>query len=195
MNKVKNLIVEPTHKLISFDIVDLYTNIPVAETLRILRTNLINTNKLDINNINELMHILELVLDQNYFTHNNQIFRQQNGLAMGSPLSGLLADIYLNNFENSFILTDNKHKNNIIFYGRYVDDTFLIYKDTQRQINNLHNHLNNINNKMQFTLESEDNGKLNFLDLTVTKDNNKKLQTNIYRKADVYKRQSINCTL
>ena len=35
MNKVKNLIFEPTHKLISFDIVDLYTNIPVAETLRI----------------------------------------------------------------------------------------------------------------------------------------------------------------
>ena len=80
VNKVKKLIVEPTHKLISFDIVDLYTNIPVVETLRILRTNLINTNKLDINNINELMHILELVLDQNYFTHNNQFFSQQNGL-------------------------------------------------------------------------------------------------------------------
>ena len=127
-----------------------------AETLRILKINLIDTNKLDIDSINELMHILELVLDQNYFTHNNQYFSQKNGLAMGSPLSGLLADIYLNNFKNSFILTNNKHKNNIIFYGRYVDDTFLIYKGTQRQIDNLHSYLNNINDKMRFTLESED---------------------------------------
>ena len=69
---------------------------------------------MDINNINELMHILELVLDQNSFTHNNQFFRQQNGLAMGSPLSGLLADIYLNNFENSFIFANNRHKNRCV---------------------------------------------------------------------------------
>ena len=86
-----------------------------------------------------------------------------------------------------------------IFYGRYVDDTFLIYKGTQRQIDNLHSYLNNINDKMRFTLENENNGKLNFLDLTVAKDNNKMLQFNIYSienpqpvsytHLDVYKRQ------
>ena len=175
VDKVKDLIIEPSYKLASFDIINLYTNIPVAETLRILKINLINTNKLDIESINELMDVLELILDQNYFTHNNQFFSQQEGLAMGSPLSGLLADIYLNNFENSFILTNNEHSDNIMFYGRYVDDTFLIYKGTQRQIDRLHNYVNNINDNIQFTLENEDNGKLNFLDLTV----------------DVYKRQAL----
>ena len=58
VNKVKNLIVEPSYKLVSFDIVNLYTNIPVAETLRILKINLIDTNKLDIDSLNEMMHIL-----------------------------------------------------------------------------------------------------------------------------------------
>ena len=171
---------EPQYKLASFDIVNLYTNILVADTLRILRNNLVNTNKLDIDSTNELMDLLKLVLDQNYFTHDKQFFTQHDGVAMGSPLSGLLADIYLNHFENSFIFTNNKYNDNIIFYGRYVDDTFLIYKGTRRQIDQLHKYLNSINSNIQFTLENEDNGKLNFLDLTVTRNNNK-LQFNIYR--------------
>ena len=32
-----------------------------------------------------------------------------------------------------------------MFYVRYVDDTFLIYKGIQRQIDRLHIYLNNIN--------------------------------------------------
>ena len=40
---------------------------------------------------------------------------------------------------------------------------------------------------MQFTLESEENGKLNFVDLTVAKDNNnKKLQFDMYRNCLLY---------
>ena len=56
------------------------------------------------------------------------------------------------------------------------------YKGTNRQIDNLHNYLNGINNKIQFTLENEDRGQLHFLDLTVTKDFvTKKLCFNIFR--------------
>ena len=53
---------------------------------------------------------------------------------MGSPLSGLLADIFLNNFENTYLLSShNKWHHNIMFYKRYVDDTFVIFNGTARQ--------------------------------------------------------------
>ena len=129
----------------------------------------------------ELMDLLDLLLNQNYFTHNKEFYSQLDGLAMGSPLSGLLADVYLNYFENSFIFSNNRFESNIVFYGRYVDDTFMIYNGTHRQIDILHNYLNSINDNMKFTLEVEDNGKLNFLDLTVSRHGNK-IQFGIYRK-------------
>ena len=110
----------------SFDIINLYTNIPVTETLQILRNNLFESNKLNAEMIEELMGLLEVILGQNYFTFNDQFYSQRDGLAMGSPLFGLLADIYLNFYENTFMFFNNIHKHNIIFYARYVDDTFII---------------------------------------------------------------------
>ena len=64
---------------------------------------------------------------------------------------------------------------------RYVDDTFIIYKGTLRQIENFKNLLNNINKHIQFTHETEIDNKLNFLDLTITKCDDK-LKYSIYRK-------------
>ena len=102
---------------------------------------------------------------------------------MGSPLSSILAEVYLNYFENSFLFANPTYNYNVVFYGRYVDDTFMVYKGTNRQIDKLHNYLNGINNKIQFTLENEVGGRLHFLDLTVTKDFvTKKLCFNIFRK-------------
>ena len=101
---------------------------------------------------------------------------------MGSPLSGLLADIFLNNFENTYLLSPhNKWQRNISFYKRYVDDTFVIFDGTTRQANMLLHYMNNINKNIQFTLEIESDNAINFLDLTFMKHNNK-FQYRIYRK-------------
>jgi hypothetical protein len=52
------------------------------------------------------------------------------GVAMGSPLSGMLAEIFLQDLEQHRI----KHlleDGNIIYYNRYVDDIFIIYNQTK----------------------------------------------------------------
>jgi hypothetical protein len=36
-------------------------------------------------------HTLETILQQNYFQHNNRFHKRTKGVAMGSPLSGLVA--------------------------------------------------------------------------------------------------------
>lgn len=45
-----------------------------------------------------------MILEQNYFSYDNEYFMQEDFmLAMGSPLLGVLADKYLNYFENKFL--------------------------------------------------------------------------------------------
>ena len=56
-----------------------------------------------------------------YFTFDNDFFIQNDGLAMGSPLSGLLADIYLNYFENANIIDYSKIR------SLFTADTLMIH--------------------------------------------------------------------
>lgn len=84
--------------------------------------------------------------------------------------------------QNKYLFSNNNiYTKNIIFYSRYVDDTFIIYNGTNRQLDKLIKYLNNISSNIQFTIVLENNNKLNILDLTLTKNNNK-FQFNIYRK-------------
>lgn len=128
------------------------------------------------------MHLLQITLEQNYFTFNGKFYLQDKGLAMGSPLSSILSEIYLNKFENENIFSDkNKQASKILFYRRYVDDTFLIYNGNTRQLHLFSNYLNSLSENIKFTLETENNSAINFLDLTLFKENSN-LKYKIYRK-------------
>ena len=182
INKINSIDLLPSYKLVSFDIVNLYTNIPIQETIEILQNNLLNTAILNPQEINELILILRIVLKQNYFTFDGKFFKQGEGLAMGSPLSGLLADIYLNFYENNYLLSNcNSYHDKIISYTRYVDDTFMVFNGTCRQMDMLLKYMNNINNNIKFTMEVENENCLNFLDLSVRR-NADCITYKIYRK-------------
>ena len=47
---------------------------------------------------------------------------------MGSPISGLVAEIFLQIYEHVIVkyMLENK---NIVFYNRYVDDILIIFDD------------------------------------------------------------------
>lgn len=170
------------HTMASFDITNLYTNVPVDETISLVKNNLENYSDLTKGAIEELVMLLRTVLQQNYFQFNNSYYIQNEGLAMGSPLSSILAEIYLNNIEINHIFSPTSNvANNILFYRRYVDDTLVIYKGNVRQLEILNNKLNAIAPKLKFTLETEVDNKLNFLDLTLHKVDNK-IEFSIYRK-------------
>lgn len=101
---------------------------------------------------------------------------------MGNPLSGTLAHIFISNKEHIHIINSiNKHQTNIIYWNRYVDDILMLFNGTSRQLNHLHKYINNINPKLKFTLEIEENKTIHFLDLSIMNiDNEHKF--NIYRK-------------
>ena len=68
---------------------------PIDETLTLLRHNLMNKGSLEILKVNQMMMILKTILHQTYFSFENAYYKQNEGLAMGSSLSGILADLYL----------------------------------------------------------------------------------------------------
>ena len=101
---------------------------------------------------------------------------------MCSPLSGILAEVFLNNIENTKMWSDNnKLKDKIVFYCRYVDDTLLLFHGNSRQLSLLNNQFNKFHRNLKFTMEQEADNSINFLDLTISKINNK-LAFKIYRK-------------
>jgi len=86
---------------------------------------------------------------------------------MGSPLSPMVADLIMQHLKSS-ILSDLSY--NPIFYYRYVDDIVLSVPSSQ--LNNLLKKFNSFHQRLRFTMEIERDNRLNFLDLTIIKQNN-----------------------
>jgi len=84
---------------------------------------------------------------------------------MGAPTSGLIAEFFLQNLENTHLahLTE-KHK--ITGYFRYVDDILLIYYPDHTNIQDITDDFNSLHPNLKFTNELETNNKLNYLDIT-----------------------------
>jgi hypothetical protein len=125
----------------AFDIKDLYVNIPIQETLNITREQLKQHN--NTQTTEQITTLLETILKQNYLSFQNNIYQPTQGVAMGSPISGLVTEIFLQHLEQNHLrhLLDTQH---ILYYTRYVDDILLVY-DTRHITNDMiQNYIKNI---------------------------------------------------
>ena len=127
---------------------DLYVNIPIDETINIIKT------KLQQNNTRQLTYqiiaMIKTVLQQNYFAFQQTIYQPKQGISMGSPISGIIAEIFLQNYKDNYIKQhlDTKSK---LYYTRYVDDIFIIYDKTKTNPQTINTQINKIHNNMKFT--------------------------------------------
>ena len=94
---------------------------------------------------------------------------------MGSPLSPVVANLYMEAFEGVITLTPK-------LWLRYVDDTFVIWSHSSSSLEKFHSHLNAQNPSIQFTMEEESEGRVSFLDVMVERGGDSKITTTIYRK-------------
>jgi hypothetical protein len=174
---------------VSFDVVNLFTSVPKSEALTLAEIALVKS-KTPTPVISELCDLLRICVNQNSFLFNGRYYSQQEGLAMGSPLSPILSDIYMDNLERHLFSSKHPLTTNIWYWCRYVDDIFCVWTGSNRQLVNFLKMLNEIDTHIQFTMELEEGRALNYLDLTV-KIVNQKFDFSIHRKK-CYSDQTIN---
>ena len=177
---IKNMQLPPTSKMVSFDIVSLYTNIPTKETVDIITNNLYENNNFRGLSKLQFRKLINLLIEDNYFLFNGKLRKQIDGLAMGNPISATFANIFMSHHEKQW-LENCPQQFKPLIYRRYVDDTFMIF-EREEQINQFYEYLNKQHQKISFTMEKEENNKLPFLDLLLEKNNENKLDISIYRK-------------
>lgn len=175
MKKIQNVKVTRGHVLCSFDLVDMYTNIPVQEAIATLQRHLISKNA-PTNEVITCIKIVKTCMEQNYFQFRGKVYKQTTELSMGSKLSPLLANIFMCDLEE-------KLKSSRLFpslWYRYVDDIFCVVN--ARSLKNLEDFLNSQHPSIKFTVEKEVNGKISFLDLCIRQTTERGLEFSIYRK-------------
>jgi len=167
MDKLSNLYIPDDSCLASFDVVSLFTNVPIALVIEIIKEKWSHIEAHTNLPFNEFIISIKFVLESTHFHFNNRVYKQTYGAPMRSPLSPMVADLILQHLESS-ILSDLSYKP--IFYYRYVDDIVLFVPISQ--LNNLLRKFNSFHYRLQFTIEIERENRLNFLDLNIIKQNN-----------------------
>ena len=127
MNKVKNERIPQGFNIASFDIKSLFTSVPLKKTIDIAFERIYLRKEIEsILTKKEMKNLLILCTRNVHFTFNNEIYIQNDGVAMGSPLGPILAGIFVTELENILV---PELKQCIKNWRRYVDDTFVYVKN------------------------------------------------------------------
>lgn len=89
---------EPDETMVSYDVTSLFTCIPTIEAVQTVRQRLQQDNTLqNRTNLNpdQICQLLDMCLKTTYFQFNNNFYRQKHGCAMGSPVSPIVANLYM----------------------------------------------------------------------------------------------------
>ena len=164
VKEIKNLKMAENEILISFDVSSLYTNVPVDESIKdaadMLYSGRCETPSVDKETFIELT---KLAVKNIIMSTHDGYFMQVDGLAMGSPVSPLLANIWMSKFD--LILKEK----GVQLYKRYVDDIITIID--RNTVDEILAFLNGLHKNLKFTHECEDaTGSIPFLDMKLHHD-------------------------
>ena len=94
--------------LLSFDVVGLYPNIPLKQTVQYTRTLLLNVNTPE-QIIEDFMSLLGVCLETNICGFDGEFFKfpEDIGVPMGSPLSPPMGEIFMDYLEQEIFDVGN----------------------------------------------------------------------------------------
>ena len=117
---------EPGEVITSFDVKALFTSVPVKPAKQIVKQRLQQDNTLPQRtcmSIAQITSLLEFCLTNTYFLFQGKSYEQVQGAAMGSPISSLIANIFMEEFEVKALSSIPCPPS---LWLRFVDDTFVI---------------------------------------------------------------------
>ncbi|XP_064458887.1 uncharacterized protein LOC135369161 [Ornithodoros turicata] len=177
---IRDIRIDDGDVMMSFDVISLFTNVPIDVALSVVRTKLRADVDLEDRtdlSVEDILELLKLCLGQTFFQFKNRFFKQTDGCPMGSPISTTIANLVMEFVEDKALEDAGQF---ITFYRRYVDDTFVIIKKNFTNI--FFDKLNSIHPNIQFTCEEEKEKKIAFLDVLVQRYPCGNLKTSVYRK-------------
>ncbi|XP_066270838.1 uncharacterized protein [Branchiostoma lanceolatum] len=125
----------------------------------------------------QVVNLLKVCLDCTYFLYDGSFYQQIHGAAMGSPVSPIVCNLYMEHLEQLAISTA---PNPPLWWFWYVDDTHTKLKKAHAQ--EFIDHLNSLDPDIKFTSEKEQDRTLPFLDTLTTIQDDGSLRLSIYRK-------------
>jgi hypothetical protein len=147
-------------RFVSFDITNMYTNIPTHDFMTII-SEICQNNQRDINIRDDIIKLTKTIANQNYFQFRNENYVQTKGLGMGAPTSAILSEIYMPFLQNN-VLNNILKTNNIKSYFRYVDYIFIIYNTKESNIIEILNEFNQITPKLKYHDRGRNRGQTKY---------------------------------
>ena len=165
LENLKKSVFEPDDKVVSFDVVSLYTNIPLAETIDIVVDTLYGGGSKRVPPVSRVVfkRLLEIATG-GMFMYKDTLHKQVDGVAMGSPLGPSLANFFLGHIEQTKLFQSEDFYP--IVYLRYVDDILAVFEKgtTYHPFFEL---LNKQHTNLKFTVEEATENSFPFLNVNI----------------------------
>jgi len=167
--------------MVSFDAVSLFTNIPVDFTINLILNSIFNKDNKTFHGLNKsrLKKLLTWCAKTTTFQFNGKFYKQTDGVAMGSPIAPLMADVFMNHVVTQ-ALKETPIQSRPDLLCRYVDDLFLLFPSSSA-VELFYTKMNSVHRSVQFTKDFECNNSIPFLDVLVQRTPSG-LCTSTYRK-------------
>ena len=115
----------------------------------------------------DLHDLLKLATTESSFIFDNKLYKQIDGVAMGSPLGPTLANALLCHYEKLWL---NKCPSQFkpVVYRRYVDNISVMFR-SKEHLKLFVSYMNSKHNNTKFTFETEDSNNFSFSDVKITR--------------------------
>ena len=108
VEQVKQIILKPWNCLSSYDVSALFTSVSIDPALNIIKDLLEKDNTLKertVMDVSDIILLLEFCRKNTYFSFQDQFYEQVEGAAMGSPVSPIVANLYMEHLEQKALST------------------------------------------------------------------------------------------
>jgi hypothetical protein len=140
--------------IITGDIEALYPNIDIQKLIAII-------NSID----SSLTEMVDFICNNSYIHYFGKVYKQLNGIPMGTNAAVSLANIYVGQIIDEYI----DSRPNTIYYRRYIDDLFILWKGDITLWHRAAYNINKLHPSIKIVFEPPSKTTTNFLDVSIHK--------------------------